>query len=118
MPTKPIVFLALPTYGCKQNWKSMGVMKDKKKGGFEHWLKPDGEEVCTGDHAILPTETIYKVAKKAGIPTERVLNSYDILRKRPKNAEPVFTDVTHPSSRGHDLLGKEAYKIMSQDKEL
>lgn len=111
MPTKPIIFIALPTYGCEQNYMSMRFMADK--GGFDHWIRPE-KSLCAGDHAKKPTETIYKMAQQAGIPNSRILNSWDLLRPGPPG-EPVFADVTHPTDRGHQILGNQAYKILSED---
>lgn len=62
MPTKPIVFLIMPAFACKQNWMNMLEEGLKDRGGYDHWIRPV-ESSCRGDNAILPVGTAMKVAQ-------------------------------------------------------
>lgn len=41
------------------------------------------------------------------------MNAYDMLRSNPKKEKDYFADTIHPNKKGHELVGKKAYKILA-----
>lgn len=116
LPSKPIIYMMVPLFGCSQGNKYIGFIGEKK-GGDKQWLKSEPGACDSGDHAILARDTALKVAKKAGIPDSRVLNTWDLLRKG-KIKGGMAGDNVHPNKIGHQELAKIAYKMLTNDKEL
>jgi hypothetical protein len=118
MPTKPILYMMVPLFGCEQGNKYIGFIGEKK-GGAKEWMKPKAGACDEADHAILARDTALKVAKKAGIPDSRVLNTWDLLRgEKAKIKGGMAGDNVHPNKIGHEELGKIVFKMMTNDEEL
>lgn len=116
LPSKPIIFLTVPLFSCKHNIINM-YSTAHMRGGSTHWLPADPKLCNEGDHAIPAFETAFKVAKQAGIPESRILNTYYHLRSG-KNKDVMSGDAIHPNKKGQEILGKVAYNMLINDSDI
>lgn len=58
-----------------------------------------------------------KVAQKAGIPSNRVMHFWDVLRTPETKSELFYSDGFHPNKKGHDELGEVAFQIVKNTQE-
>lgn len=88
-----------------------------EKWGDDHDYKRPYPDACTGENGKSIRDIVLKVAKLAGIPDERVMNAWDML-KPPQTPDLMDNDHCHPSEKGHRLLAKTGFKMLSQNQEL
>lgn len=112
LPTKPLVFLHTPTFQCEHDFQNTGFFPDNAA----NWVANTGNP-CVGGNAVQIKDSVYKVAEKAGIPKNRVMNLWDVLRKEPVHPSFIGGDKIHPTYEGHAALSQVAFEVLSKNPE-
>ena len=106
LPTKPMVFLMVPMFNCLHKLPLSGSTEMVSDFLFD-------TSECKPDQSRDMTPLIKQIAANTSIPSDHIVNAWQITRNVNNKESAIYSDNVHPNEKGLAMIAQEFYEKMS-----